>query len=722
MLILDSSHVNGIVSNAEGVLKSNKVPTVFMDDYLDNYLAYCSSLKEITYPYTINVPRSIDYMLKTGDFSPAKTIVIKDPILYKGKPIWTRSSLKGVVLGFGYENSNKKELSDVSLGNVSLTSGPHFHLAGKSGGGKSVALANIVFNMLFGYSPFEVNIHLVDAKISEAARYAANLDELVPHIKTIGATEDTGYVISILDMIGERASKLNQLFAKAGVNNLKAFRERTGLTMPRDILIVDEYQFQYQKATSKEANQLTNRYDQFCTAGRSSGTHLMLCTQSYLPELKKALFKNIELRACLTCEPSTSEACLGNSVASDCKFIGEMFFNTAADQAVESTRMFKVPFQDPDVDFPLHKKFISEAGRPYGIEPSLNFFDESKLMKPSDLEVIMDKYSKNRRFILGAPAFLKNSENDVYYQDLTFDDMENILLFSPIFNDVVEFIRLMSMNFDRFDFLKNKVYYLVADKALGRELVLPNGARKFSCKKSTDPIMTYLCGMVYRKIAMIEADEEIFSGTIYIDAQVKEQMKIRYADRPAMLTDLNIKRASLYARKLNTPSYTKLCGISRDNPIINHVLLTLEDLLNYSSEFNSAKVTSSNLPVDYINIVGMDKIAGISRGNSMSFGSLFSEVLMDASEGNVCFFCYAANITGINQYKANFKFMFTSNAKNQETKLGIELPAGVSPKLVYAVNPSTSELFRFKRLSLEDEFKSRENDQEGILDEGNNDG
>ena len=706
MLILDESYINGAVSDAITMLKSNKGPVVLMDDYLDNYLSYCSSLKEITYPYTINVPRSLDYMLKTGDFSPAKTITIKEPILYNGKPIWTRSSLKGVGLGFGYENSNKKELSNVSLGNVSLTSGPHFHLAGKSGGGKSVALANLIFNILFAYSPFEVNLHLVDAKISEAARYAQDPNELVPHIKTIGATEDTGYVISILEMIAERASKLNQLFGKAGVNNIKDFREATGLTMPRDLLIVDEYQFQYQKATQKEATQLTNKYDQFCTAGRSSGTHLTLCTQSFLPELKKSLFKNIELRACLTCEPNTSEGTLGNKVASNCKMIGELFFNTAADQSVESTRMFKVPFQD-EVAYKKHRKFLAECGRPYGIEPTLNFFDESKVMEPNDLIELMSKYSKNRRFVLGAPAFLKAKENDVYYQDLTFDDMENILLFSPIFNDVAEFVRLMSMNFQMFDFLKNKVYYLVADKALGRTLMLPDGARMFNFKKNTDTIFVYLCGMVYRKIAMIEADEEIFNGNIYIDANVKEMMKERYKDRPSMLTDLNIKRASLYVKKLNNNSYLKITGASPKD-LANHALLTLEDLLNYSSEFNSAKVTSTNLPVDYINIVGLDKVSGISRGNTMSFGSLFGEILMDASEGNVCFLCYAANLTGVNQYKANFKFMFTSNAKNQETKLGIELPAGVSPKLVYAVNPSTSEMFRFKRLSLEDEFKANE--------------
>lgn len=703
MIYLSDEHIRSVIVDVEGRLESNKIPIVHMDDYLDNYLDYCSSLKEVTYPYTINIPKPIDYMLQTGDFTPAETITIKEPLLYNGKPIWTRSSLKGVGLGFGYENSNKKELSNVYLGNVSLNSGPHFHLAGKSGGGKSVALSNLIFNILFAYSPFEVNLHLVDAKISEAARYAQDFNELVPHIKTIGATEDTGYVISILEMIAERATKLNQLFGKAGVNNIKDFREQTGLTIPRDLLIVDEYQFQYQKATQKESTQLTNKYDQFCTAGRSSGTHLTLCTQSYLPELKKALFKNMELRACLTCEPSTSEGTLGNKVASDCKFIGELYFNTSADQSVEATRMFKVPLQDENA-FKRHRKFLSEIGRIYGIKAELNFFDESVVLTEQTLKDLINKYKKNRRIVLGTPAFLKSSENDIYYQDLNFDDMENILCFSPIFTDVVEMLRTMTMNYDVMDRVRNKFWFLTADKALGRSLVLPEGCRSFPIKRGNDPIVTYCFGMVYRKQAMLEADQEIFDGSNVIDAQIKARFDeyCTSANKTYMMTDLNLKRVTMYVNKLSaSQNYMKMYGNPKREDLFNHAIMALEDLLNYSMDFMSSKVSPSNLPVDYVNLVGLDKINGICRGNTMSIGNIFTEVMMDAPEGNVCFVCYAANLTGVNQYKGVFKFMFTCNAKNQETKLGIELPASVSPKLIYAVNPSTSDMYRFKKLKLE---------------------
>lgn len=699
MINPQDEYISLIVGSCEEDFKQSKVPIVSMDSYLGEYLKHCSSLKEIAYPYTINIPRSIDYMLKTRDFSPLKKIVIPEPIMYKGNPIWTRSSLKGVGLGFGFENSNKRELSDIYLGNVSDTSGPHFHLAGKSGGGKSVCLSNIIFNILFAYSPYEVNLHLIDAKISEAARYAQG--NLLSHIKTIGATSDTGYVISITDYMTKKAEKLNQLFAMVGVNNLADFRKETGLTMARDVLIVDEYQLQYQKATSKEGNQLTNNYDQLCTAGRSSGTHLGLTTQSFLPDLKKKLFKNIEVRASLTCEPSTSEATLGNSCASDCKNVGEIYVNMQGDQSIESTRMFKVPFQDKQ-DFDEEKEFLAQACKKYNMDIDLNYFDENLVLSEEVLIEMIDKYGKDRRLVMGNPAFLKSKDIDSFYFNHSFEDMENILYFSPKTSDVREFVSTMSLNYKSLPVNRNLVYYLIADKASVRDIELPDNAVVKSIRKTDNSSFIYLMGSIYRKIAMLEADEEIFNGYNKIDVGIRNFMNEYYKDRPSMVSELNVKRVSLYVNKLNTPAYTKLCNIDEKNSkVIHHALLCLEDLLSYSSNFITTKVTKSNLPVTYINIVGFDKIDGLTRGNTFQFSEKFKSFCFDAPVGNVCIVCYATNVMGLTEYNKIFRFIVSSNSKNQETKLGLELPNDMPSNLAYCCNPNTGDMYRFKRLHLE---------------------
>lgn len=703
MISPGDDYITLVVDSVAKELDGSNVKIITMDSYLENYLAHCSSLKEITFPYIINVPRDIDYMLKTGDFSPERQIVIEKPIMYGKVPIWTRSSLKGVGLGFGYENCNKRELSDIFIGNVSSKSGPHSHIAGKSGGGKSVALANIIYNMLFAYSPYEVNIHLIDAKIAEAARYGNG--SLISHIKTIGATSDIGYMISITEYMTKKAEKLNQLFGKLGVNNLEDFRKETGLTMPRDIIIVDEYQLQYQKATSSEANQLTTNYDKLCTAGRSSGTHLMLCTQSFLPELKSALFKNIEVRAALTCEPKTSEGVLGNFTASDCKNIGEIYVNLASDQSIESTRMFRVPFQSKE-DFDKHKDFLANACDQYQMDKTLNAFNETVVMDKKDLDHLVDKYSKHKRLVFGEPASLKSKEIDVFYINQTFNDLESMLFFSPKSTDIKEFINTMIVNYSYLPVSNNEIVFLNADRALSSDLELPSHVISRPCRKNDNAMFTYYKGAVYRKAAMIEADEEIFNGYNSIDAGVQKFMSEHFKSRPSMLTELNIKRASLYVQKLKTLNYLKIYGLSNnslklDSELYSHAILTLEDLIAYSNDFMTVKVTQHNLPVTYVNIVGIDKIDGLTRGGGYGASDMFKSLLLDSGLGNVCFVCYCTNITGVSEFSKSFRWVVTSNSKNQESKLGLELPKEMQPLLGYLGDPSTGFMTRFKRLNLD---------------------
>ena len=87
MVTFSKKSINSLVDSCVIEIKSRKVTAIKMDDYLDNMLKESSGRNEITYPYTINIPRSVDYMLRTGDLSPLQTITIEEPYLYKGSPI-----------------------------------------------------------------------------------------------------------------------------------------------------------------------------------------------------------------------------------------------------------------------------------------------------------------------------------------------------------------------------------------------------------------------------------------------------------------------------------------------------------------------------------------------------------------------------------------------------------------------------------------------------------
>lgn len=717
MINLDNVFMDFVSEVAEEEVSSNSMPIVLYESFLDRYLTAAYESGEIVYPYTINIPRDIDYMLKTGDHSPLHTFTIEEPILFKGKPIWTLSSVNGVKLSFGYENSDKSKLSPYKIDDLGPTSGPHGHIAGKSGGGKSVSLNAVVFAILFGYSPYEVNISLIDAKIAEAARYASG-EPRVPHIKTIGATSDVDYIISILEDLTTKASKLNQLFASKGVSNIKDYREVTGLTFPRDLIFVDEYQLQYKNATDQEKTKLTAAYDKFCTAGRSSGTHLILCTQSFLAEVKSALFHNIELRATLTCVVETSEATLGNRVASNCKNRGEIFVNMAADQTTgeseKYTRMFKVPYQDKD-KFDEHRKFLWECGKKINYDFTLNYYNETKQITSDFIKEKVEKYGRPNRLVLGEPSFVKTKETDVHYANLKFDEPENYLFYSPLTKDVLEFLETIYSNQESMDTSLVKIIDFQSDRALSRYSKPPDNISVLRNLMSEKQVffLRICLGIVLRKIIILETDEEIFKG---INSSVDAELILKFnnyleKNNSSLKLDsvLQRQRICAYYNKLYDDSkYHMACNVDAktsayfETSIVIHAITCLEELMGYSPRFKDTQVEFSNIPITYVNLVGFDKIPILTKGSTdYKFVDLVKGIMGEANLAKTSFIAVATTLTGVSDFKPVFQKIITSNAKKDEVRLGIELPRTITPIVGYEFDVARRTINKFKRISVE---------------------
>lgn len=704
MLSLSRNHVIDLVNSCNDEIEKGNVSIITMESYLENFLKTMSMKNEVTYPRTIKVPRDIDYMLRTGDISPELEFTLDEPFMYNGNPIWTRDPAKGIGLGFGYMNGNKRYLSEMYLGDNSNVSGPHMVIGGMSGGGKSVCVNNLIFNMLMSYSPFDLNLYLIDAKISEAKRYATT--HRVPHVKVIGATSDTAYVISVLEVIDAHMTKLNKLFGSFGCNNIADFRETTGLSIPRIVVFVDEYQLQFQGATTREKEALTNLYDKVCTAGRSAGLHLVLCSQSYLQELKKALFHNMPLRACLKCVKETSEGIIENSVAAEGIPIGEIHVNLTGARSVEETTMFKVPFQSKK-DFESEGIFLQKCGeeitQKYGHVFGMNFYDEDQLLKEENLNELLETYSQPNRLVVGSPAFVKSKEVDVAYFDQSFEDLENIGVFSPDGLDVREYISTMTSNFSRMNPNNTKCIYLVADQSLVKDLEPPKYAAVFDCDKADSPYFQGFMLNVYRKIVMLETDREIFRGQKVLNPEVEEALKEKFKNNSSVVTELNIARVSRYIEKLNTQNFGKILYRNSNLPnkkdLMIQAIATLEGLFSYSQEFINMQVTANNIPTHYFNIVGFDKIAGLTRGGKAIFNDPFKELLFDAYKAKCCIICYSTIASCFSPFKEVFGWVMVSNAGDSSNRLGIEVPKGVKPTLGYATKPATGYALKFKKLN-----------------------
>lgn len=708
MLNMSNSYLDSLVSSCLAEIKDGNKTAINMDAYMDVMLDNNLRESDLQYPLTINIPRDIDYMLRTKDISPLKTITIEKPFEYNGKPIWNRSTTEGIHLGFGYMNGDRRYMSNFYLGDNSPMSGPHMVVGGMSGGGKSVAMDNLIFNMCYSHSPFDLEIILVDGKITGAARYANT--HRIPHVKIVGATEDTSYVISVLEMMDSLMMKRMKLFGAHGYDGIKEFRKLTGIALPRVLILVDEYQLQFKNASSKEAEALKLIYDKYGTAGRSAGVHLLLCSQSYMPELKKVLFHNMPLRACLKCVKETSEGIIENGLASRGVPIGEIYVNNDGARSPEETSMFKIPYLDTE-HYVEKGKFLENCGNAlseeFDLTWSLNYYNEDDKLEVNKFETLMDKYAKQDRIVLGTPAFVKKSEIDVAYIEQKYEDLENIGVFSSNKADLKEYMQTLVSNYSKFDVSKVKSYILSADDSLIGDIELPSHIMKFDCDNASLGIYKSTIVTVYRKSIMLSTDKEIFSGEGSIHPQAEEYLEkflgIYFNGNRNVITELNLKRISSYFEKLNNQTFIKIFKDSavaqvKDVEFWQQACETLLTLITYSQEYLTKKVDKDNIPVHNYVMVGFDKIGGLTRNEKSIYSGVFKDLLFDSYKTKTNFILVSTLPLPLKSYIDTLGWLFLANVNEATLKLGIEIPKGINRELGLIIKPSTSEFMKIKKL------------------------
>ena len=153
----------------------------------------------------------------------------------------------------------------------------HCLLAGQSGSGKSVLLHIIIQGLAHRYSPEEVNFYLMDYKDGVEFNRYAKLQ--IPHTRLVVASKaEAEYGITVLEHLQNELTKRNELFRQHDVVDYKGFRAK-GQSMPRILLIIDEFQVLYQQsdAVTKKVNDL---FGDILARGRSAGIHVLLSTQS----------------------------------------------------------------------------------------------------------------------------------------------------------------------------------------------------------------------------------------------------------------------------------------------------------------------------------------------------------------------------------------------------------------------------------------------------------
>ncbi|MEA2081503.1 MAG: DNA translocase FtsK [Elusimicrobiota bacterium] len=149
-----------------------------------------------------------------------------------------------------------------------LATMPHLLIGGATGSGKSVTIHNLILSLLYKYSPHDMKLILIDAKMVELTVYND-----IPHLLSRVQTDVHGAVASLKWAVFEMERRL-KLFSENGVRDITGFHESCG-SLPYIVIVIDELA-DLMAVAQKDMELCITRLSQM---SRACGIHLVLCTQ-----------------------------------------------------------------------------------------------------------------------------------------------------------------------------------------------------------------------------------------------------------------------------------------------------------------------------------------------------------------------------------------------------------------------------------------------------------
>lgn len=218
----------------------------------------------------------------------------------------------------------------------------HVLIAGKTGSGKSTLLHSIITSGAYHYCPDQLQYYLLDFK--KGVEFKPYADSGLPHARVIGIESEREFGRSVLQRLDEELQQRGEKFRAAGAQELGDYRDATGESMPRIMLVVDEFQELFVR-DDRLASDCTMLLDRLVRQGRSFGMHVVLSSQSLAGaySLPRATLGQMAVRIAMQCSESDAALILSddNTAARLISRPGEAIYNDAGG-LVEGNQPFQV--------------------------------------------------------------------------------------------------------------------------------------------------------------------------------------------------------------------------------------------------------------------------------------------------------------------------------------------------------------------------------------------
>lgn len=681
MINLEFDDVNKTLAEYNSIVKNIKPEPLYYFRYLHRVLKETYELQKPQYPMEIHIPKPASYLLR-GDFEPAQIITIEKPIMMtlsdkEEVPMWFSTTENQAFLRFGFKNLDARFLSD----NILSTDFIHGFLGGSSGHGKSVTLNAMLASLCFEYAPWELEVHMSDAKIVEFKKYGVN--HIIPHISSIAATEDADFVISVLQRAFDEMTMRNKYFANIGASNLKSFRKKTGLALPRVLILMDEVESTF-KLAGKQAGKIADLIDGFARLGRSAGYHVIMATQNMSSDIPKSAVGQIRIRMCLGANQATSDAVLSNNGASE-NFgrIGRLIVNTEVlngGKTQKSNVQYQSPFLSDD-DFSVEMEFLEKKGQEVGFKRPLAFYDEEDIKTIDEYNPVIDaaiermrlagELKEHKTICLGYPAFVTDDEDKLFKINLDGKDIENLLIASSIEEKVAAHLNNLTRSIgDDFSILHFTTSPFMT-KYLNK--VNANIEIREADSKAASPIHN----VVNKRVYLLELEKILNSYTVEPE-QIEELIKEEGLPEHVLGNSLFYKRIAAYKATQKLAEYKNLW-----TPVAGF-LPSIKSLYREYSTYNAMiqPLTADLFPKGCIIIGDVSKVIGWGRTPKTSLLNELRKTMQDACRVGMFYVLYARSFDGLTDLNSALRYViFDSPDKKDWGRLKTEEPRSQSPRL-----------------------------------------